>query len=435
MPAPVAVAPRHAAPVEEAAPPRLPVSGGEEPGPPVAAPPASGSAPEWRREPEPDLDSPVARGDGEGEGLQGELDRLRAQIQAARAELIEVDDALVLQQMGVYEYHHPLENADAYRERLDEVRAAIKEAVRQGRAIEAAEKFTFNNSPAQGRKFVKDFGALMLRAYNSEAESCVRTLRSGALAPAVGRLEKAAEHIARLGALMQMHVAADYHRLRVTELELVADYRQRQAEEREIAREERERLREEAKVAAELAAEKAKLDKQREHYLNALAALGDTGASDDVAELEALLAGVDAALAQNDYRTTNIRAGYVYVISNRGTMGPGVVKIGLTRRLEPMDRVRELGDASVPFPFDVHALFFSDDAVTLENELHRHFADRRLNQVNLRREFFFATPAEVREVVAGKVGSLLEFVEEPVAEQYQQSLHFWPAGRKVSPAN
>lgn len=86
----------------------------------------------------------------------------------------------------------------------------------------------------------------------------------------------------------------------------------------------------------------------------------------------------------------------------------------------------------MPFPFDVHALFFSDDAVTLENELHRHFADRRLNQVNLRREFFFATPGEVRDVVAGKVGSLLGFVEEPVAEQYQQSLRFWPTGRAAS---
>ena len=117
----------------------------------------------------------------------------------------------------------------------------------------------------------------------------------------------------------------------------------------------------------------------------------------------------------------------MYVISNEGAFGPGVVKIGLTRRLEPMDRIRELGDASVPFPFDVHVVFFSDDAVTLENELHKDFAERRLNRVNERREYFFATPTEVREALVAKVGNLLEFTDEPEATQYRQSKGVWPA--------
>jgi len=103
-----------------------------------------------------------------------------------------------------------------------------------------------------------------------------------------------------------------------------------------------------------------------------------------------------------------------------------MVKIGMTRRLEPMDRVRELGDASVPFPFDVHALFFSDDAVALETDLHHVFADRRVNHVNQRREFYFATPAEVRVVLAERVGNLLEFTEDPEATQYRQSKGYWP---------
>ena len=136
---------------------------------------------------------------------------------------------------------------------------------------------------------------------------------------------------------------------------------------------------------------------------------------------------IDEAIEQNDYRTANIRAGYVYVISNPGAFGPNIVKIGLTRRLEPMDRVRELGDASVPFPFDVHALFFSDDAVTVEADLHRAFAERRVNHINQRREFFFATPAEVRAVLLEQVGNLLEFAEEPEATQYLQSKKYWPA--------
>jgi hypothetical protein len=111
----------------------------------------------------------------------------------------------------------------------------------------------------------------------------------------------------------------------------------------------------------------------------------------------------------------------VYVISNFGAFGPHVVKIGMTRRLEPLDRIRELGDASVPFRYDVHALVFSEDAVSLENRLHQALADRRLNLVNQRREFFYTTPAEVRDLLTQADGSVLEFVEEPEAEEWHQS--------------
>ena len=142
--------------------------------------------------------------------------------------------------------------------------------------------------------------------------------------------------------------------------------------------------------------------------------------------MERKLTEIDEAIAQNDYRAANIRAGYVYVISNRGAFGENVVKIGLTRRLEPLERVNELGGASVPFRFDVHALFFSEDAVTIETELHQHFAARRLNHANPRKEFFFASPSEVREALMSKVGNLLEFVEEPESLEYLQSVHYWP---------
>ncbi len=221
--------------------------------------------------------------------------------------------------------------------------------------------------------------------------------------------------------MMEMRINPDYHQLRVRELELTADYLMKLQVEKEEAREERERLREERKAEQELAAERARLDKEREHYLNALQALEDSDDQTAIADLNERLHEIDEAIERNDYRTANIRAGYVYVISNRGALGPNIVKIGLTRRLEPMDRVRELGDASVPFPFDVHAMFFADDAVTVEADLHRAFADRRVNLINQRREFFFATPAEVRTVLLEQVGNLLEFAEEPEATQYLQS--------------
>lgn len=361
--------------------------------------------------------------------LRGRISELEAEVARlqADAETVELDDERVLQQVGIYRYHHPLENAAEYKTQLDELSQRIKTMVRVGDAVLASDMFTFNNSLAQGRKMTAQFSKLMLRAYNAEADNCVRALRAGNVITAKNRLESSVTAIAKLGAMMEMRINPDYHQLRLRELELTADYLMKVQVEKEEAREERERLREERKAEQELAAERDRLNKEREHYLNALQALKDSEDEQAIADLTDRLHELDEAIERNDYRTANIRAGYVYVISNRGALGPNIVKIGLTRRLEPMDRVRELGDASVPFPFDVHAMFFADDAVTVEADLHRAFADRRVNLINQRREFFFATPAEVRTVLLEQVGNLLEFAEEPEATQYLQSKKYWPA--------
>lgn len=115
----------------------------------------------------------------------------------------------------------------------------------------------------------------------------------------------------------------------------------------------------------------------------------------------------------------------MYVISNLGAFGEGVVKIGMTRRLEPMDRIRELGDASVPFTFDVHALFFSDDAVSIEAMLHREFAQQRINKVNPRREFFRVRPEQVLNALTQHKVSVLEFTTHAAADDFRMS---WPSG-------
>ena len=199
-------------------------------------------------------------------------------------------------------------------------------------------------------------------------------------------------------------------------------------EERERAREERELLREQQPRRAG-ARRRARAPRQGAGALRQRPG-GPAGQGRRRGRRRARAAAsreIDEAIEANDYRAANIRAGYIYVISNVGAFGPNIVKIGMTRRLEPLDRVRELGDASVPFLYDTHALFFSDDAVTLENELHKAFADRRVNLVNERREFFFATPAEVRELLLEqKVGGLLEFTEDPEAPEYHQSRGRWP---------
>ncbi len=360
---------------------------------------------------------------------------MRARFEVASTdsnEIVLLDDERVLQEVGIYRYHHPLENALAHRDRLDGLATRIAEMVKADHAIEKSNMFTFDGSLAKGRRMTKDLARLMLRAFNAEADNAVRSLRVGNVVTAKKRLEASRTAIANLGTMMEMRISDGFFALRIEELELTADYLMKKQEEREAAREERERLREERKVALELAAERERLDKERRHLVTALDKLRASGSSDP--ELERRLAELDGAIARNDYRAANIRAGYVYVISNRGAFGDHVVKIGLTRRLEPLDRINELGDASVPFRFDVHALYFSEDAVTLESELHQHFADRRMNWANMRREFFFATPAEVRAVLAEKVGSLLEFTERAESTEYLQSAHYWPGVQRPGPS-
>ncbi len=354
------------------------------------------------------------------------LEAALAASQSGSAKVIELDDQRVLQDVGIYRYHHPLEDAAAYKDRLRALDAQVTVFIKAGKAILAADMFTFDGSLAKGRKIVADFSTLMLRAYNAEADNCVRSLRSGNISTAEKRLESAVTAIEKLGVFMEMRVNPGYHALRMTELELTADFQMKVQEERERAREEREQLREQRRAEQELAAERERLEKEKAHYVSAMASLrasGDDAAADELAKR---LGDIEDAIVANDYRIANIRAGYVYVISNVGAFGPGIVKIGMTRRLEPRDRIRELGDASVPFRYDTHALFFSDDAIRLEGELHKAFADRRVNFVNERREFFFATPAEVRALLLEKVGGLLEFIEDVEALEYFQSRGRWP---------
>lgn len=361
--------------------------------------------------------------------LESENAHLRQQLADASSTSpetrIELNDARVLQEVGIYRYHHPLENAAAFRERLTNIESRIASLVTSGHAIIKSSTFTFDNSLSKGRRMTSDLAKLMLRAYNAEAENSIRSLKLGNVHTAKRRLEASRASIARLGAMMEMHISEEFHYLRLEEIELTADWLMKKQEEKEAEREERARLREERRVERELAEERARLDKERNHLLNALNSLNASGATD--LDLRDRLEAIDEAIAQNDFRAANIRAGYVYVISNRGAFGEDVVKIGLTRRLEPSDRVAELSGAAVPFRFDIHTLYFSEDAVTLENELHKHFASRALNQANPRKEFFFASPAEVRDVLEKKIGNLLEFSEQADATEYYQSVTKWPA--------
>jgi hypothetical protein len=353
--------------------------------------------------------------------LQAQLADLTDRLAEVGHDLGDARERVEFQEVGFYRFHHPAESSVQLADELATVRARMKQIQREKKAATRSTGFSYNNSASQGKKFVNDLHDMMLAAYNAEAENAVKSVKAGNLAAAKARLDTAAERIAKRGKMVDISITGEYHRLRIRELELAADFWMMKEQEKEAERARREELREQKKADQELAREREKLQKERQHYTAALAALEARGDLEGAAQVRAQLADTEQAIESVDYRAANQRAGYVYVISNIGSFGERMVKIGMTRRLEPMDRVNELGDASVPFRFDVHALFFSPDAVGVETALHQRFAPERVNKVNTRREFFYATPHEVLEALREHAGAVTEFLEVPAAEEFRLS--------------
>ena len=243
-------------------------------------------------------------------------------------------------------------------------------------------------------------------------------------------MKKSAETISKLGVTMGISLTTSYLNLKIQELQLAFEYQVKKQEEKEEIRAMKAQEREAAKLQREIAEQRKKAEKEENHYERALSDLNkqllaspeDPDLLNKKELLENTLSKIEKSLADLDYREANQRAGYVYIISNIGAFGENVYKIGMTRRLDPQERVDELGDASVPFKFDVHAMIFSDDAPALEAALHRAFEDKKVNMVNTRREFFNVTLDEIKTVVRNNFDKTVEFVDVADAEQYRISL-------------
>lgn len=271
----------------------------------------------------------------------------------------------------------------------------------------------------------------MLRAFNGECDSAISKIKHGNFAAIDKRIRKAFESLNALGKTKQIAIESKYFELKLMELRLTHELELAKEEEKQRQRDIREQMAEEAKAEKEIEDAKRKAERDEEVKAKALDQARKQLASEHGAhneKLEQLIVRLENELkdaidrkAKAIARAQLTKSGYVYILSNIGTMGPGVFKIGMTRRLEPLERVAELGDASVPFPFDVHAMIFSEDAPGLEATLHRHFADQRVNLVNLRKEYFAVTLDEIREAVAQHFGRVT-FLLEPDAEQFKETL-------------
>lgn len=361
-----------------------------------------------------------------------EINELNSNINGLKKSIITFSDEILVQDFGLYEPRYSFINADSYKAELTNIRNMQKSMIKDGSAVSGNADWQVNGSAVRGRKMIKDMQKLLLRAFNSECDEIINKVKYNNYDSSVKKMERSFNAIAKLGVTMAISITSDYYDLKIQELQLALEYQIQKQREKEEKAELRAQQREEARLQKELKEQRKNIDKERKHYEQALSNINKQLSSSSDEDTEDLnkkkeeiiqsLSDIDTKIKNIDYREANQKAGYVYVISNIGSFGEGIYKIGMTRRLNPQERVDELGDASVPFKFDVHAMIFSEDAPALEAKLHKAFEDRKLNLVNQRREFFKVSLDEIKDVVKNNFDKTVEFVEVPDADQYRISL-------------
>jgi hypothetical protein len=365
--------------------------------------------------------------------LDQQLADLAKQIDLRKMDIIVLDDEILLESFALYKPKFKFLTSKEYKARLDSCREKQKQLIKEGNAVQVNENWTVNNSKSEGRKMINDMKKLILRSFNNECDYCVDNVTFNNMEVNEKRIKQSFEELTRLGRIMQASITDAYKQLKYEELYLAFEYQQRKQAEKEEQKRVREELREQQKLEQEIRQAKDRIAKEKKHYKQAINDLESklkwaTSETERTLVLEKLeeVKGHYSELEKEekviDYREQNAKAGYVYIISNIGSLGESVYKIGMTRRLEPLERIDELGDASVPFEFDVHALVFSENAPALEAKLHEHFHKSRVNKLNDRKEFFRADIHEIERVIKENYDKVVDVVKEAAAEQYRESL-------------
>lgn len=365
--------------------------------------------------------------------LQEEIAELTKIKQSLKMEIIELDDKILFQDFGVYQPQYNFATLDEYKEKLEEIKEQQKEMIKKQTAVVCNTAWKLQGSEQAGRKMIAETIKQTLNYFNVVCDYIISKVKFSNYDNSKERIFKEFQKQNDFNQSKDIYIVDDYYRLKIKELNLAFEYQKKKQEEKEELRRKREEMREAEKVAREIEEKRKELEKEQEHYQNYLKKINEQIEVEQSEERKQYLLSkkeeldnnvhdVHLALADLDYREANHRAGYVYIISNIGAFGENIFKIGMTRRLEPEERIAELSGASVPFRFDVHAMIFSDDAPKLEAALHNHFADKKVNLVNGRKEFFNVTLEEIKQVVRDNHDKTVDFVNIPDAEQYRESL-------------
>jgi len=365
--------------------------------------------------------------------LQDEQKILESELNEKKKQVLVLDEELMLENFAFYKPTFSFVSSSEYKNRLDTLRVEQKEMIKSGSAAKGSQNWTVNNNKSQGKKMVKDMIKLVLRSFNNECDYCVDNVKFNNIDRSVQRIEKSYDSLNTLGSIMEVEIDPQYKDAKIQELYLAYEYQQKKQEEKEEQKRIREEMKEQQKLEQEIKEAREKIAKEKKHFTTALQdiekrleatqdSIEKAAIQERMKEIEAQMNELDKEKSAVDYREQNAKAGYVYIISNIGAFGEGVYKIGMTRRLEPLDRIYELGDASVPFEFDLHAMIFSDDARNLEAKLHEHFTKNRINKMNNRKEFFRADLKEIEKIIKENYDKAIDLVIHAPAEQYRESL-------------
>lgn len=340
-------------------------------------------------------------------------------LKKLEAQVAIYDERLSFAELGIYEPHFDFTDSETYKTAISAIRERQKKMVSSKAATICPSNWTVDGSKAKGQTMINRQTRLTMRAFNNECEAAIANARWNNVNAMEKRIQSAAKQINNSNESMNLTISDKYIALKLEELYLTHEYRERLKAEREERVEMARAEREEKKLLAE--AEAAEREERRFQQLleKARAEAGVDEAR--IAELQAALDEAHAKTERARAMAEMTKSGYVYVISNIGSFGEDVVKIGLTRRLDPEDRVRELGDASVPFSFDTHAMIYSEEAPSLEAALHREFAARRVNDANMRKEFFRVSLDEV-ETAVERLAPKAAFFKDRQAQEWHETL-------------
>ena len=363
---------------------------------------------------------------------EAEINNMDQQLKSLQEELALAKEEDEMQTYGLYEPHYDFETATAYKERLDEIRSRQKQLVKDKKAAWGNPKMTLDGDLRKGQAMINDNVKQIIRTFNTECDVTIRKVKHSNIEASEKRIRKSYETLNRLNERIGVRIKPEYLNLKIEELYLAYEYEVKKQEEKELLAEAREREREAKKLRQKLEKEKNKFNRENTRINNELddaEAKLQSASDDEKAKLEAQIAELKAALAKNNEEIEKIDkweetpgAGYVYIISNIGSFGEDVFKIGVTRRDDPEERIRELSNASVPFKYDSHVFIFSEDAYNLESSLHERFDRNRVNKINRRKEFFNISIDDVKQIVEENKASVHSFVEKPDAEEYYDSL-------------
>jgi hypothetical protein len=370
--------------------------------------------------------------------IETEFTRLNTNYQSAletyknlRKEVSVFESKLDLIEFGIYEPVYDFEKSDDYREEQNKIIQIQKGMINADTAAICNANWTVEGSEAKGRAVVKVYKKLMLRAFNGECDVLISKVKWNNVNQMKERMQKLFDAINRLGKGFQVYLNNKYLDLKQKELILEYEYQLKRQQEKEEMRAIQEELREEEKAKREFEQAQREAEKEEAAYQKALDKArkeyeASTGERHDklLAQIEILEQELKEAQEKKERALSmaqQTKRGHIYIISNIGSFGENVYKIGMTRRLEPIDRVKELGDASVPFHFDIHAMIYSDEAPTLENELHKAFTNRKVNMLNYRKEFFNVTLDEIESKLK-EIGLDAEFSRLPEAMEYRETL-------------